>query len=202
MEIHKALAQIQEIHGHLARSEVYRGYRSVPMAFTGMVGLMASAAQPWIVPQDSPAAFVRYWVTICVANILVITVDMIYDYHMHLEPRDRRMTRLMVGQFLPCLVAGAVLAWVLGLSHSTDQVALLPGLWAILFSLGAFASRPYLPRGVGWVALFYLVSGCVLLCLAEGPASLAPWSMGASFGLGQLFLALVLYWNLERNHHG
>ncbi|MCE7870816.1 hypothetical protein DYH09_10600 [bacterium CPR1] len=199
MEIEKALAQIQEIHGHLARSEVYRGYRSVPMAFTGMIGLLASVAQPWIVDPDSPGAFLRYWATVCVANVLVVGLDMIYDYHVHLAPRDRRMTRQVVGQFIPCLVAGAFLTMIFARGH---DVALLPGLWALLFSLGAFASRPYLPRGVGWVALYYLVCGCVLLTLAQGQVSLAAWSMGASFGLGQLFLATVLYWNLERRTNG
>lgn len=200
MEIKEALAQIQEIHGHLAKSEVYRGYRSVPMAFTGMIGLLASVAQPYIVGEvPSPSAFLRFWATIAAANLLIVTLDMIWDYHCHLEPRDRRMTRLVVGQFIPSLVAGAVITFVFTRGH---EVALLPGLWAVVFSLGAFASRPYLPRGVGWVALYYLICGCVLLSLAQSGASLEAWSMGASFGLGQLFLAMVLYWNLERRPNG
>ena len=200
MEIERALAQIQEIHGHLAKSEVYRGYRSVPMAFTGMIGLLASVAQPYVLG-DSPTggAFLQFWATICVANVLIVTADMVWDYHLHLAPRDQRMTRQVVGQFIPSLVAGAVITLVFTRGH---EVELLPGLWALVFSLGAFASRPYLPRGIGWVALYYLVCGCVLLGLAQGGASLAPWSMGASFGLGQLFLALVLYWNLERRTNG
>lgn len=200
MEIEKALAQIQEIHGHLAKSEVYRGYRSVPMAFTGMIGLMASVAQPYIVGETpTPSAFLHFWATICVANLLVVSLDMVYDYHAHLAPRDRRLTLRVVGQFIPSLVAGAVISVVFNQGH---EIELLPGLWALVFSLGAFASRPYLPRGVGWVALYYLICGCVLLSMAGSGASLAPWSMGASFGLGQLFLAMVLYWNLERRNHG
>ena len=37
--------------------------------------------------------------------------------------------------------------------------------WALLFSLGLFSCRPYLPRGIGWVALFYLLAGGGLLLL-------------------------------------
>ena len=74
----------------------------------------------------------------------------------------------------------------------------LPGLWAVLFSLGVFASRPYLPRIIGWVALYYLVAGTVLLAMAADSTSLSPWGMGLTFGLGQIASGIVLYWNLER----
>jgi len=77
-------------------------------------------------------------------------------------------------------------------------MALLPGLWCLFFSMGVFASRPYLPHGVGWVGLFYLFGGGALLALAPAGLSLEPWGMGAAFGVGQFLLAMVLYWNLER----
>jgi hypothetical protein len=77
---------------------------------------------------------------------------------------------------------------------------LLPGLWAVVFGLGVFATRPYLPRAVGWVGLYYLTAGAFLL--GRSPfAELSGWSVGGVFGLGQLATALVLYWNLERSDH-
>ena len=70
----------------------------------------------------------------------------------------------------------------------------------MLTCLGYFASRPYLPRMMGWVGLFYLAAGAVLLLLAPGGGSVRPWGMGLTYGIGQLFAGFVLYWNLERNN--
>ena len=55
-----------------------------------------------------------------------------------------------------------------------------------------FASRPYLPRAAGHVALFYYAAGVVLLWIARGPEPLAGWWVGGTFGLGQMLAALVL----------
>jgi len=77
---------------------------------------------------------------------------------------------------------------------------MLPGLWAVCFSLGIFASRTLLPRGIAPVAGYYLIAGCMNLVLARGPAAFSPWAMGLTFGVGQLLAAAVLYWNLERRH--
>ena len=83
--------------------------------------------------------------------------------------------------------------------HLSDTlIPLLPGLWAICFGIGVFASRPYLPRASGFVALFYYAAGIALLWQARGPGSLHGWWIGATFGIGQLLAALVLYWHVER----
>jgi len=66
------------------------------------------------------------------------------------------------------------------------------------FGIGSFASRPYLPKASGWVALFYYAAGFTLLWIARGPEALTGWWVGGVFGAGQLFAALVLWWNLER----
>ena len=46
MEVNRALDRISEIHDHLAKSEVFRGYRSIPVALSGVVALLAASAQP------------------------------------------------------------------------------------------------------------------------------------------------------------
>ena len=58
------------------------------------------------------------------------------------------MTMLAVDQFVPCLVAGALVTYAIG-KFAGDIVWIMPGLWAVLFSLGVFASRRFLPRGRG-----------------------------------------------------
>jgi hypothetical protein len=202
MEIQRALDQISEIHEHLARGEVCRDYRAAPIALSGLVALAAAMLQSRVIGQPPPTtALVSYWVLVAAAAALVAGGGIIVQYLREPSQITRRRTRTVLGQFVPCVAAGMVVTAAVDW-NSTVAVAVLPGLWAVLFSLGVFASRPYLPRMIGWVALYYLVAGGVLLLLARSGASLNPWAMGATFGLGQLASGGVLYWNLERQGHG
>ena len=110
----------------------------------------------------------------------------------------RRLTGLAVEQFLPCVVAGAALTAVI-YQRAAEVAWLLPGLWCLLFSLGVFASYRLLPRPVFFVGVYYLVCGVVALMMGQGDAALSPWSMGVSFGGGQLLTAAILYFTLERD---
>ena len=76
----------------------------------------------------------------------------------------------------------------------------MPGLWSILFALGVFASCRLLPRPCFAMGVYYLVAGTLCLVLARGSQALSPWSMGLTFGIGQLLTAVILYLTLERNH--
>ena len=198
MDVSRALQQIAEIHGQLAKGEVYRGYRSLPFAASGLMGLVAAWMQPRSLGSGDPIGFVVYWVAIAACAGFVGASEIIYNYVVHDNAADRRHTRRVVGQFLPSAAAGAAIA--VCLTHaSASLVPLLPGLWAICFGMGTFASRPYLPRATGWVALFYYAAGFTLLWIARGGDALSGWWVGGTFGAGQLLAALVLWWNLERH---
>jgi len=197
MEIRKALNQISEIHGHLARTDVYRGYRAIPVTFSGVLALLAASAQTRLVPNESPQSFVFYWVGVAAFAAAIAGGGIVCGYLREESLFARRRTRTAVGQLLPCVVAGAGVTFFVTRLGS-DFIAFLPGLWTVLFSLGVFASRPYLPRIIGWVALYYLAAGYVLLAIAGDGRSLSPWGMGLTFGFGQIVAGIVLYWNLER----
>jgi hypothetical protein len=79
---------------------------------------------------------------------------------------------------------------------------LLPGLWAIFFGMGILASRQLLPRPVIAVGIYYVLCGLICLALSDGNLAYSPWLMVLPFGIGQLSLAGILYWTLERNHAG
>ena len=146
---------------------------------------------------NDPIGFVLYWSAMAACAAFVGASEIIYNYVVHDDAAARRRTRQVVGQFLPSVLAGAIIT--ASFVHlSAALVPLLPGLWAICFGLGVFASRPYLPRATGWVALFYYVVGIALLWIARGPEPLRGWWVGGTFGTGQLLAAAVLYWNLER----
>ncbi len=195
MNVSQALEQLDEIRHHLGRSEVYRGYRSKTIAMTGLVGMISAAGLWMFRPEASSISRVGFWVGVAALNLAVVTWEVLGDYGNHKTEHQRKVTQRTVGQFLPSIALGAVITFiVVGRNESFD---ILPGLWAGLFALGIFSSRPYLPRGVGWVGAYYLVAASCLLVWSATALS-QPWVMGGVFGLGQSLLAYVLYQNLER----
>ena len=44
MELEKAFSRIEEIHGLVVRGEVFRGYRAMPVACTGLMAVCAMLA--------------------------------------------------------------------------------------------------------------------------------------------------------------
>ena len=196
MELPQALAQIAEIRAQATRAEVYRGYRSVPVAASGLMGLAAAWLQPHGLAAD-PTGFVLFWVVVAICAGFVGVSEIVYNYIVHDEALARERTRRVVGQLLPSLLSGAVVT--ASLVHlNTTFVTLLPGLWALSFGLGIFASRPYLVRASGWVAMYFCTVGAALLWTAHEPETLNAWAVGGTFGIGQLLTAAVLYWNLEQ----
>lgn len=196
VELPRALAQIAAIQDQATKADVYRGYRSVPVAASGLIGLAAAWLQPVGLGRD-PLGFVLYWVAIALFAGFVGASEIVYNYVVHDEMLARRRTRRVVGQFLPSLLAGAIVTASF-VRLSAALVPLLPGLWAICFGVGIFASQPYLPRASGWIAAYFYAVGVVLLWMARGPETLSGWSVGGIFGVGQILAACVLYWNLEQ----
>jgi len=197
MELREALTQISEIRRQVARTELFRGYRAVPVAFSGLLALSVAAYQQMLLPDPKQNLFVYLstWVGAALISMLATGMEMVLHYRRVPSSLTRETTWLAVGQFLPCVAAGGLLMFVL-VGYAPDSLWMLPGLWALCFSLGIFASYRLLPRPTFYVALFYMCAGT--LCLTLGEAALAPWVMGITFGLGQLFAAAILYWTLER----
>ena len=198
MELHEALTQIAEIRQQIARAEEFRGYRSLTTAFSGVLAVLASAAHALWLSGDWHW-FVLLWACVAVVNLVVVGAEMVYRTRVSGSQLQRDMTLLAVQQFMPALVAGALMTFVMA-KFNWNQLWMLPGLWAIVFSLGIFASRRLLPRGTELIGGFYLLAG--LLCLALSPERALPWpwTMALTFGVGQLMAAVLLYVRLERGH--
>lgn len=205
MELREALTQIAEIRQQMARSQVFRGYRSVTTAFSALVALVAAGIQEYVLPEpDRNSWHMLYlWLGAAVLSLLVVGVEMAIRYRKAQSVLQREITLVAVEQFAPCLVAGALVTYVLSWVTSYDALQTLPGLWAILFSLGVFASRRVLPKGTFLVGAWYMLAG--VLCLAmrkqQGRDGFDfAKQMAVTFGGGQLLAAGVLYWMLERRH--
>lgn len=200
MELQEALTQISEIRRQMARAQVFRGYRAAPAAFSGVLALVTAAAQATFVPEPAQtiASYLALWTGTAILSVAVTFLVMVSRSRLSDSPLKVEITWLAIEQFLPSLVAGALLTLVL-VQFVPESLGMLPGLWQIFFSLGLFASCRLLPRATFVVAVFYLLSGIVCLAVARGEAALSPWAMGIPFSLGQFLAAAVLYWTLERS---
>ena len=199
MELHEALTQISEIRLQMARTQVFRGYHSLPTAFSGLLAMGAAGFQAVWVPEPASnlSSYLTLWFVVAALSLLGAGVEIWVHCLRSQSALRREITWLAVEQFLPAVVAGGLLTYVL-VSSASGSVWLLPGLWQLLFSLGVFASCRLLPRAVFGVAVFYLIAGILTLMWARGDASFSPWAMGVPFGVGQLVAAAILYWTLER----
>jgi hypothetical protein len=199
MELREALDSIATIRRRMAETEVFRGYRALPVAVSAVLALLAGFAQPTLVPRPERdvSGYVGLWSAVALLSIAAAGLAMFLRDRLAGTSVTRPVTWLAIGQFVPCLLgAAAVTVVIVRLTPETGW--LLPGLWQVFFSQGVFASCRLLPRPTFAVAGFYLVVGVVTLLTARGDQALAPWAMGLPFGLGQLFAAAVLYWTLER----
>ena len=202
MELRDALSQIAEIRDRVAAAERFRGYRAAPVALSGGFAVLAALLQPHLLtnPAADLTGYLALWLTTAVLGAAV-SASGVWLRHRHGDdPLAKRRTWLAVSQFVPCLAAGGLVTLVIA-RHAPDHAPLLPGLWQVFFSLGAFASARLLPSAVVGVGVFYLCAGTVNLTFAGGPSAFHPWAMGLPFAVGQLATAVILYWHLERDRH-
>ena len=201
MELSEALEQIDAIRAHVARTGVFRGYKAASVGFTGLLALVAAAVQPLVVPrpQDNVHQYLQLWIGVAAVSVICVAMELLTRCLQSDSPLQRQQTLRAVEHFIPCLVAGASMTWAV-IQFSPGAANLLPGLWAIMFSLGIFASCRQLPPPAVVVGIYYLAAGVTCLVLAREFYALSPWAMAGTFGVGQLLTAVVLYLSLERRH--
>jgi hypothetical protein len=201
MELRDALTQITEIRLQLARTEVFRGYRAMPVAFSGGVAVLAAIIQTATIPDPRAqiGPYLGLWIGAAIVSALAAGLEMMIRARNAASSMTRELTWLALEQFCPCLIGGALVTVVL-LRAAPASLWMLPGLWQIFYSLGIFASCRLLPRPTFWVAVFYLGTGLAVLASSHDESALSPWMMGVPFAVGQWLAAAVLYCTLEREH--
>lgn len=187
MEISQALNQLAEIQDKLTRTQVYRGYRPFTVALTSVSALLAGALSHVYAPAT-------IWPLIAVLCVALVGGEMAYDYWANFSTHQQRLARQVLLQFLPGLALGA--AWTAVWIHSGNSTTMLPALWAMSYAYCLLSSRPHLPAGVGYVAVFYGL--CALALTTPLGASRFNLGMTITFTLGQGLLSLVLHWNQPR----
>jgi hypothetical protein len=196
-ELDRALADITAIRSQLARGTEFRGYGPMTMAATGFVAVGAAALQALWLPDPASALleYVGVWVATAAISIVLIGIEMVArSRRIHSGLADE-MIHAATEQFIPAGVAGGLLTFVL-FRFAPQSLWMLPGLWQIVFSLGIFASCRSLPRPMFAAGVWYLATGLASLAFANGPHAYSPWAMAVPYGVGQLFIAAVLYWSV------
>ena len=199
-ELRRALAEINAIRTQVARGTQFRGYGPRSVAASGILALTVAAVQArWSFGAAHDAAgFVWIWASVAAVSAGFCAWETIARSRRVHVGFAREMMHSAVEQFLPAVAVGMLLTVVL--MRCAPQVSwMLPGLWAISFSLGIFASCRFLPRPMFAVGLWYLAAGLVCLVVASGPRELFPWAMGIPFGVGQLLVALTLERGYEKS---
>jgi hypothetical protein len=186
MELRDALTQISQIRQQVAQTEVFRGYRALPVAFSGFLAMGTAALQAvWLPdPGQNTSAYLFLWLGAAVLSMLATGIEIALHCRYRSSAIERTKSWLAVSQFLPSIAAGALLTIIFA-NHATESLWMLPGLWAMLFSLGIFASCRLLPPASFWVGVFYMAAGAAALAWAQGANAFSPWAMGVPFGVGQ-----------------
>jgi len=201
VELREALLQIAEIRRRMAGAAVFRGYRSVPVAMTGVLGLIAAFFQTTFVsaPSQQIDRYLIFWIGVAAMGI-VFSAAQVFRRSQRAEPGvSRELSRLAVEQFFPSIVVGGLVTLCLYLGPS-EVLWALPGLWSFFFAMGIFSSCRLLPPQIVWVGFYYLFCGSYCLLHGHGDQAFASWQMGVTFGGGHLLTAAILYWTLERQH--
>ncbi len=194
MELNEALSHLGELRQQIARTERFCGYRSLPVAGGGVVAIGAAVYQHAALhnPASNAGQYLSLWMGVALVSGLVSLIGIFTQSQLRQWTFHNELTSLACQQFAPCVVAGGLLTAAIT-RGAANMAWMLPGLWAVVFSLGLFASHRLLPRAIFGVATFYLVGGCVYVALGESHVAFSPWSMAILFGGGQLLAAAVLY---------
>ena len=190
--LNKALTDISSIRKQVAHSTEFRGYGPATLAGTGVLAFAAAGAQAlWLPdPANHMTTYLHIWIVIAAVSAAMIGIEMYArTRRIHSGIADE-MILVAVAQFLPSLVAGALITIVL-VRYVPTVLWMLPGLWQIVFSLGVFSSCRFLPRSVSAVGAWYLLTGLTCIALGDGRA-LSPWAMAIPYGVGQLWVAGIL----------
>jgi hypothetical protein len=197
-ELRQALDDLNTIRLHVAQATQFRGYGPLSIASSGILAMIVAAAQTrWATASEHDMKFFLWiWIPTAAVAVLLTALETLFRVRRAHEGLAFEMMKAAVEQFLPCLVAGSLLTVVLVRIAPRDSW-MLPGLWAIIFSLGIFASCRFVPRQMFAVGAWYLASGLVCLLIGASQHAFLPWAMGISFGVGQLLVAAVLRFGFQ-----
>lgn len=205
MQLRDALSDLKEIRAQLDRTTGFRGFRSIAVGFSGILATIGAAIQlnGQASREITLTEFLTTWGLVALSSLIAAVIEMwirgIYGSTKLIWKTHKNLALHIAPSFL---VGGILTAAII---LSAEKIWLLPGMWALIYSLGLFACWQHLPRMTVWAAIYFLIGGttCVGHCFLlrdTGAFQLTAWYMAVLFGGGQFLLGWILYWTLERQH--
>jgi hypothetical protein len=192
-DLDRALGDIRSLRRQVVQNMEFHGYGPLTLCITAAFAIVAGVVQSAFVSQPAihPFKYVAIWTTtalLCASLMTITTLTRARRIHSGLSSE---MIRMATEQFLPAIIAGALVTLVI-VSALPHAIWLLPIFWQIISSLGVFSSCRFLPRPMLAAGAWYMLTG--LGCLALGnDRTLAPHVMAGAYAVGQLLIAAILY---------
>lgn len=202
-DLNKALNDIALLRTQMARTSEFRGYGPTTLGATGGLAVTAALLQAHVLPDPSTdvIAYLTLWIATAALSLTLITLEVITRSRRAHSGLATEMIHVALEQLLPSVAAAVLLTWVM-IRSAPQSVWLLPGIWQILLSLGAFASSRSLPRPMIAIGIWYMATGLACVAFANGDNALSPVAMGMPFGLGQTLAALLIYHQGKNDQNG
>lgn len=199
-DLNRALSDITSIRRQMAQTAEFRGYGPAALTATGGLALAAGFVQMlWVgSPVEHPRWYLAVWIATAALSAALIAVEMLRRTRRIHTGLANEMLQQAFEQFLPAVVTGALVTWVLArcVPHT---LWMLPGLWQVIYALGVFSSCRFLPKPIAVAGVWFLATG--LTCLALGDArALSPWMMAAPYAIGQALLAGILWFTTRETN--
>jgi hypothetical protein len=166
----------------MERSTCYTNLSGHAGIAAGVATLVGCAMRTWY---NTP--FLSTWIGVLIAAAGASVYFTAAMARANGEPPWTRQAKTVMLAFTPGLVAGLVLTAVLA---RAGQERLLPGVWMLLWGVGALAMSLFTPRHFSLLGISFMTAGTLTLFINPANDAL---SMGLSFGAIHLVYGIVLF---------
>lgn len=170
------------IRGLMERSTRYTNLSGHAGIAAGVATLVGCVLRTWF---NTP--FLSTWIGVLIAAAGASVSFTAAMARANGEPPWSRQAQSVALAFTPALVAGLVFTAVLS---QAGQAALLPGVWMMMWGVGALAMSLFTPRAFSLLGVAFMAAGTLTLFARPGNDVL---SMGLSFGGIHLAYGTVLF---------
>src|SRR3954468_15558606 len=117
MELDDALTQISDIRRHMARSQVFRGYRAATAGASGALALLAASVQcDWAPnPFEDVVPYLSIWGAATLGSLVIVIVEIATRHLRSASVLQRELSLATLECLMPSLVAGALLTLALAM---------------------------------------------------------------------------------------
>ncbi len=195
MDLNKALSEIGDIRNQIAGQTLFQGFGPVVVVATGLVAVVVGLLQT-LLPDPfaaSRAGFLQVWIVAAVLAALLVAGHMLTRVQRLHGSQGGAMLNRIFEQLMPSFFVVSVITFAV-FRFAAEFLNALPGLWLLLAALAVFTMTVSLGQLVRWVAIWYFVSGTVVLMvgLQQATAVMSPWLIAVPFAVGQFAMAAVL----------